>query len=258
MTPRAPHARVSHAREPETGVRLYGVLSAGHGDPAPNHGAGESVRRGAGRRIGTPAGLAAVELLRVRDLVAAVAPAPFVEAAPSAADLEATHTVVATLFAERAILPAPAGTLFRSRAAVAAWLELHAGALAEALRYVEDRVEARVHAERAVAPALPGAPAAAPLTEVLRALRREAVALLVLRDEEREAAPATAPPGAPEADVGEAAAEPAARAAFLVERAHWGVFAGAVAREQDARPDLRLALTGPWPPYDFVRLELGA
>ncbi len=256
-------------------MRLYGVLSAGHGDSAAAHASGlradDGVPRGVGRRIGTPVGLAAVELLRVRDLVAAVAPAPFVEAAPTAAELEATHTVVATLFAERAILPAPPGTVFRSREAVAAWLELHAAALAEALRYVEDRVEVRMHAERAAAgSALPGAPTAA-LPEVLRALRREAVALLVLRDdvadEPRSTEPRTHGPRASESadagaagtDVGlEPSAEPATRAAFLVERAHWGAFAGAVAREQDARPELRLALTGPWPPYDFVRLELGA
>lgn len=233
-------------RGPAAGVRLYGVLSAGHGDAR-------------GMRAPRAAAPAAVELLRVRDLAAAVGPGPFAAAAPSDADLAATHAVVAGLFAERAILPAPPGAVFRTRAAVAAWLELHAAALSEALRYVEDRVEARVHVERAPGAALPGG-AGAPLPEVLGVLRREAVALLVLRAAGSAAgAPASEvdPAGAP-AGAAAAAAEPAARAAFLVERGRWGAFAAAVVREQDARPDLHLALTGPWPPYDFVRLELGA
>ena len=263
--------RTGGGREPEMGVRLYGVLSATHGETV-SMGAGpahaDGVPRGAARRIGTPTGLAAVELLRVRDLVAAVAPAPFTGAAPTAAELDATHTIVSTLFAERAILPAPPGTVFRSRATVAAWLELHAAALAEGLRYVEDRVEARVHAQRAAAGVAPGG-ASRGLPDVLRTLRREAVALLVLRDEvpadEPRAGESRTRTG--ESDVGAAAdvaptpdvaGEPVSQAAFLVERTQWGAFASAIAREQELRPDLRLTLTGPWPPYDFVRLELGA
>ncbi len=233
----APAPGGSVGRDVPSSVRLYGVLSAAHGD-APAAGSG----RGHGRRYETPAGLAVIELLRVRDLVAAVAPAPFAASPPTPGELAATHAVVAALFVERAILPAAPGTVFRSREAVAAWVELHAAALSEALRYVEDRVEARVHVER-LGPggALPGAPAPGPLPEVLRVLRGDAVALLVLREQ----------------DAAEPAGELAARAAFLVERAHWGAFAAAVAREQGARSDLRLALTGPWPPYDFVRLDLG-
>ncbi len=251
--------RPGGGREPESGVRLYGVLSATHGETynaggAP-HAHNDGVPRGAARRIGTPTGLAAVELLRVRDLVAAVAPAPFTATAPTAADLDTMHTVVSTLFAERAILPAPPGTVFRSRAAVAAWLELHAAALAEALRYVEDRVEARVHAQRSPASAAPGGTSRG-LPDVLRALRREAVALLVLRDEpEEEPRPANA--GDAVAATPEPVEAPVSQAAFLVERAQWGAFATAIAREQDMRPDLRLTLTGPWPPYDFVQFEMG-
>ncbi len=234
--------RTDEHRVPEQGVRLYGVLSAVHAEGG-----------GRGHRVETPAGLAAVELLRVRELVAAIAPAPFAAVSPTAAELEATHTVVATLFAERAVVPAPPGTVFRSREAVATWLELHAAALAEALRYVEDRVEARVHAARPAAVTPPGASAAsAPVTDVLRTLRREAVAVLVLRDEARDDQR-----GAGEG-IAEPEAEPALQAAFLVERARWGAFARAVAREHAARPDLQLAVTGPWPPYDFVRLDLGA
>ena len=266
------------ARGAESSVRLYGVLSVAHPDTrwrdASRDHSRDGVPRSTSRRITTPLGIAAVELLRVHDLVAAVAPAPFVDRVPTAAELDATHTIVATLFSERAILPAPPGTVFRSREAVAGWLALHAAALSEALRYVEDRVEARVHMERGSAlPPLPGASAKAPPPDVLRVLRRQAIAMLVLRDEMVDATRTTAAHNgdAPMAELraGEPAAglegveirepeAPAMQAAFLVERAHWDAFVTAVAREQDARPDLRLTLTGPWPPYDFVRLELGA
>ncbi len=277
MTRRARERR-GRARGPDASVRLYGVMSAGHADTGWSDASRDRLRdgvpRGAGRRINTPLGIAAVELLQVRDLFAAIAPAPFDEHVPTAAELDATHTVIATLFSERAILAAPPGTVFRAREAVSGWLALHAAALSEALRYVEDRVEARVYMERSSAlPLLPGAPATAPVPDLLRVLRRQAIALLVLRDDTADAPRTSAVHNgdAPEAELlaGEPAAvresakigepeAPTTRAAFLIERAHWGAFATAVAREQDARPDLRLTLTGPWPPYDFVRLELGA
>jgi hypothetical protein len=43
--------------------------------------------------------------------------------------------------------------------------------------------------------------------------------------------------------------------AFLVERAAWDAFAAEVAAEDLRSPGLILRLTGPWPVYDFVRLQ---
>jgi hypothetical protein len=47
-----------------------------------------------------------------------------------------------------------------------------------------------------------------------------------------------------------------AEAAFLVEREQWNTFIAAIKEEQRRLPDLRFEHTGPWPPYDFVRLDL--
>jgi hypothetical protein len=40
--------------------------------------------------------------------------------------------------------------------------------------------------------------------------------------------------------------------AYLVDRRRLAVFTRAVAKLQDANPDLGLLCTGPWPPYSFV------
>ena len=46
--------------------------------------------------------------------------------------------------------------------------------------------------------------------------------------------------------------------AFLIDRAEYSAFELRV-REQGRRVEgLRLQLTGPWPPYDFVRMDFGA
>ena len=46
-------------------------------------------------------------------------------------------------------------------------------------------------------------------------------------------------------------------ASFLVERSHWHELADAVTVAARHAPGLEVALSGPWPPYDFVRLEFG-
>ena len=47
-------------------------------------------------------------------------------------------------------------------------------------------------------------------------------------------------------------------AAFLVEQDMWKDFAVEVAEQGKRTPKLRFELTGPWPPYDFVQMQLGA
>jgi hypothetical protein len=47
-------------------------------------------------------------------------------------------------------------------------------------------------------------------------------------------------------------------AAFLVEQDLWKDFASEVEEQGKRAPNLRFELTGPWPPYDFVQMQLGA
>lgn len=155
----------------------------------------------------------------------------------------AHHRDVALLARAATVVPAPPCTQFKSPGAVSQWLELHASALEEALAHVEGRVMARVTACRDLEGAssdpavLPPSAAAA---ESFRVLRRHAVA-------------AVAVSGGPAGDGTTIATE-----AFLVDRVQWDAFAAEVLAEDERSPGLSLRLTGPWPPYDFVRLQFTA
>jgi hypothetical protein len=166
------------------------------------------------------------------------------------------------VFERRAMVPAPPGTVFRSRERLVGWLELHYYTLAEALDFVTDRAVARVTVRRddpnaTAAAALAVPPASLRLTldvegttappandlvslaaDAFRDLRREAIAMLVLR-----AGPDAAQP------------DDTAHGSFLIERARWQTFVDAVALQSRRHAALRLDCTGPWPPYDFVRMQ---
>jgi hypothetical protein len=176
-------------------------------------------------------------VIAVRDLGAIVRQAPYAPVDRSPAEIGEYRRVVETVFEQAAILPAPFGVVFRSGEHVATWLQMHHLALTEGMHLVEGRCEARVHlAPRDGAEAdeddLAGAAA-----EVFRALRRDAAAVVPLR---------------------RAGARPSASSAFLVDRAQWDEFGELVAAQARRYDELRLHQTGPWPPYDFVRMDLGA
>ena len=181
-----------------------------------------------------------VQLHPVRELAAVAEEGDYSARDIDKGVVERHLAVVQDLFAQDAVLPTPVGTVFRSTEVLQRWMELHYVALSDALAWVEDRVAARVHVARAdredarESSSELGAIAA----EVSRSLRRRAVAGVPLRT-----------PDTPSGllDV-----------AFLVEGELWHEFADAVGDEQERHPLLRIELTGPWPPYDFVRLQFGA
>jgi hypothetical protein len=45
--------------------------------------------------------------------------------------------------------------------------------------------------------------------------------------------------------------------AFLVEEDRWQAFVDAVGEEEARQGVLHLEMTGPWPPFDFVRMQFG-
>jgi hypothetical protein len=221
-----------------TGVRLFGVaaIDSAHAAPlAPD-----------------------TALVTYRDVGAVVRGAAYTAGQPTPIDLEAHRAVVETVFAQRTIVPAPPGTVFRTRDALVGWLELHYFTLVEAIGFVDECATARVRVastdsgEAPVAArgaggdrvvhevSLAGSPdleqAAA---DTFRALRRGATAMVTLRGDGPRDAP------------------PSASASFLVERSRWEAFQTLVAHEAQREPALRIACTGPWPPYDFVRMHFG-
>jgi hypothetical protein len=48
-----------------------------------------------------------------------------------------------------------------------------------------------------------------------------------------------------------------AQASFLVELDHWTAFSDLVEKEDQRQTALDFHLSGPWPPYDFVRMQFG-
>ena len=191
-----------------------------------------------------------------RELGAIVRQAPYEPVELSERELEDHRAVVEAVFARYTILPAPFGAVFRSADQVTRWLQMHYIALTEAIHLVDGRCEMRVHI-RGVRGAKAAAVAARPpeerddeeddlgadqgvasaAAESFRVLRRQAVAAVPLRQPEGEAG---------------------LSGAFLVERAHWGDFSELVAAQARRAEGLAFEQSGPWPPYDFVRMDLRA
>lgn len=190
------------------------------------------------------------QLVTVRELAAVVRPGAFGRSDPGDRDVDAYHEVIDAMSTHRTIVPAPVGAMFKSADQVARWLDTHYIALSEALLFLDNRCEARLHigtadeapadragrrgADREGERAESRAETAAQAAESFRFLRRSAVAAVPLR-----AADATR----------------LLSGAFLVDRARWEEFATAVGEQRQRYPGMRFELTGPWPPYDFVRMQ---
>jgi len=180
-------------------------------------------------------------LIPFRDLCAVVseqAGYTIEEATPT--EINRHRAIVDDVFRYAAVLPAPVGAVFRSPDVLKRWMELHYVSLTDALQFVEDRAVARVHAIRADGKdddLEAGSDLAAAAAEAFRALRRRAVAALPLRLEQVTGLMLSG--------------------SFLVERDLWVEFERAVEEQHDAHHLIKFDVTGPWAPYDFVRMQFG-
>ena len=184
--------------------------------------------------------MADTRLVVVRDLAAICGESEYTTLEPTA-ERVGQYTEIVSRYAQRGpVLPAPVGVVFKQRDAVHRWLELHYVALSDALSFVDNRVVGRVHIWRPGAPdeREAGTDLAAVAAESLRALRRSAVTTVPLRAEKVTGIVLSA--------------------AFLVEQEMWKEFSAEVAEQERRFPNLRFELTGPWPPYDFVQMQLGS
>jgi len=185
------------------------------------------------------------QTLDYRDVSAVVQKSGFARLEPTDDGLAAYREVVEGAFACGAVIPAPYGTVFRGRDALLRWLELHYFTLADALRFLHDRQEARVRVSPAslgaqwdtVEHRARGADLEVTAFDSFRVLKRQSVAYVPIEIPGRRS-------------------EQGAEAAFLVERDHWGQFMTLLKEEQRRLPDLKFDHSGPWPAYDFVRLDL--
>jgi hypothetical protein len=148
--------------------------------------------------------------------------------------------VVDAIFKRQVVLPTPPGIVFRTEHVLTRWMELHYVALNDAMGFVTDRVAMRVHVHRANGnrdDADAGTDIAEVAGTVFRDLRRRAVASVPLTLERVTGISLSG--------------------AFLVERELFKEFERGVAEVKAAQPKLAINLTGPWAPYDFVRMQFG-
>jgi hypothetical protein len=216
-----------------TALRLHGVTIADA-----NH---HPVAGDGGQADGGLSGPVSVSLIPFRDLCAVVSEQKAFALADSSQDSIIAHrAVIDSVFRNAPVLPAPVGVVFRTPDVIKRWMELHYVSLSDALAFVEDRAVARVHILRADGKPdelEAGSDLAAAAAESLRALRRKAAASVPLRLEEVTGL--------------------ALSAAFLVDRELWREFQVAVDEQRDAHQRLQFDVTGPWAPYDFVRMQFG-
>jgi hypothetical protein len=179
------------------------------------------------------------ELVVVRDIAAICGQSEYAGVEPTVEQVQRYSDVVAEYSVRGPVLPAPLGLVFRTSDAVQRWAELHYVALSDALHFVHNRVVGRVHVWRPgdADEREAGSDLAAVAAESLRVLRRAAVSTVPLRLEKLTGIVLSA--------------------AFLVERELWRDFAAEVKEQGKKAPNLRFELTGPWPPYDFVHMQLG-
>jgi len=186
-----------------------------------------------------------VNIVTFRDLGALVSETTYVAPSPTAQQVAEYRRVVEGAFSRQTIVPAPFGAVFRGRDSLTRWLELHYFTLIEAVTFVADRAMARVSVsygdepENTTTMSIDADLLDRAADESFRLLRRHAVASLVINNHAGEAGPA-------------------ARASFLIERERWDVFNEIVREEQKRLREMQVECTGPWPPYDFVRMQFGA
>lgn len=203
-------------------LRLYGVAAVESGQT-------NSVAEG-------------TTLTHYRALAAIVEASPYSTVKLDDEEMAKYLRILEEAHAHGSVLPAPPGTVFQSAGTLTRWLELHYFTLTEALAVIEGHAAARVsiktqgHQEDGDAQKSFAALAA----ESLRLLRSQAAATVTL----------------PKAD-GDDEDGVVARASFLIDSQRWQAFTETVSKEAARQNALDFSVTGPWPPYDFVRMQFG-
>ncbi len=201
------------------GYVLYGVVPVGAGD-------GNSLAPG-------------TQLIITGDVGAVVGQSAFEHIDPHDQIVTQFESVVEAVFDRQTILPAPFGVVFRNTDHITRWLQMHYLTFTEAIHLVEGRCEVRVHlrsAEGELASDEPDAAATEMAMEFYNAVSHEADAAVMLR---------------------RPALHAVLSSAFLIDRSEWEAFSAIVATHSRRYASLLVEQTGPWPPYDFVRMDLG-
>jgi hypothetical protein len=181
-------------------------------------------------------------LTHYRALAAIVEPSSYSAVNLDDGEMTKYLRVLEEAHAHGAVLPAPPGTVFQSKNTLTRWLELHYFTLTEALSVIEGHAAARVSiTTQGDKDADAQKSFVALAAESLRLLRAQAAATVTL----------------PRAD-GDEEEGVVAKASFLIDSQRWEAFQDIVGKEARRQSALDFKVTGPWPPYDFVRMQFGA
>jgi hypothetical protein len=186
--------------------------------------------------------------VQFRSIAGIVAPAKYARVAIDDAELRDYTRILEEVQANTAVLPAPPGTVFRSRNNLARWLELHYFTLSQAIGTVEGHGQARLTITKSSGVDAPNATAVEIRENSKKLLATASQSMRVLRGQ----AAATVSLPIPDDDT-----TTVAQASFLVDLERWSVFSDLVQKEDTRHTSLDFHLSGPWPPYDFVRMQFG-
>jgi hypothetical protein len=180
-----------------------------------------------GRRDDDAASLTRV---RYREIEALVRPVPYAIPALDQALVEEHQRVVDAVMRRATLLPVPYGMVFQGRRALLQLLEDQYIVIDEGLAFLDGHWELRLH----ITGVSDDDPLHALAAELYTDLRRFARAAIPLPLAEGRLL----------------------SAAFLVERGGWIRFVEQTEDLDQAHPELMFDVTGPWPPYDFVTVQL--
>lgn len=171
--------------------------------------------------------------VRYRDLEALVRPVPYEMPRLDEPGVLAHQRVVESAMRRGTVLPAPFGIVFRGRRELIRVLQEQYLVLDEGLSFLDNHWELRLH----IAPA-GGAERDEALADLAMRLYAE------LRRHSRAAVPFPAE------------GRRMLSAAFLVDRGAWLEFMDRAEQLGAAHDEVAFDITGPWPPYDFVRITI--
>jgi hypothetical protein len=186
-----------------------------------------------GDRVGTVEGDDVLRM-RYRDLEALVRPVPYELPIVDEARVQAHQRVVEAAMRRGTVLPAPYGIVFRGRRQLIRLLQDQYLVLDEGLSFFDGYWELRLH----IASASAGDDIDLDLGDLAMQLYSE------LRRHARAAVPFAT------------AGSRLLSAAFLVERASWIEFVDRAEDLATTHAEITFDITGPWPPYDFVRITV--
>lgn len=187
-------------------------------------------------------------LIPFRSLAAVVAPSRYHRVVIDENEMHEYRRVLEEVQGAAAVLPAPPGTVFRSRDNLLRWLELHYFTLTQTMGTIEGHGQARLTITKTVGVDPSNATSGEAKESAKQLIATASQSMRILRGE--AAATVSLPVGEEETLV-------IAQASFLVDLERWASFADMVEKEDERQTALDFHLSGPWPPYDFVRMQFG-